>query len=142
MYIIGFFLNRDKIFDIVQIRQWIFFSVFFTLLNIVLVCIVDLYFNAFENIYWKVAIAYNNPFVILASISIFMCFARFKVKKKVWINSLASSSLGCYLLQEGCISMEIYKIQSEYALSHTLFEVLLMYVITFILDFQRFNITV
>lgn len=130
LYVLGFFFSHDKASD-VAVSRWVFLGVASMSLNIALAYITDSYYDDFENIYWKVAIAYNNPFVILSSISIFMCFAKLKIRSIAWINSLASASLGCYLLQEGIIKTEVYEMQRGFALTHTLLETLLMYGVTF-----------
>lgn len=133
LYVLGFFLSHDKISNTTQIHQWILLGTISMSTNIALAFITDFYYGEFENIYWKVAIAYDNPFVILTSISIFMYFAKLKIKNTHWINSVASASLGCYLLQEGFTRMEVYKMQLKFTLTHTLIEVLLMYGIAFLI---------
>ncbi len=52
---------------------------------------------------------YNNPIVILQSLSIFLLFGTFKVKSKI-INRISSLTLGIYLIHEmRCVYSHVYK---------------------------------
>lgn len=53
------------------------------------------------------ALSYNCPFIIIASISLLLLFTKFNFKSKA-INYLASSSLAIYLFQEGCYNCYKY----------------------------------
>lgn len=61
-------------------------------------CIILAYLTShlYKSEYWR---AYNNPFVIISAILVFLFIIKFKFKN-IWINYVAESSLAVYLLTD------------------------------------------
>lgn len=132
LYILGHFLRHDRIKGIASSR-WLMLCITSMAANITLTFAFDRYFGSFENRYWNEnVIDYNNPFVILASIAIFMCFAKLKIPYSSEINSLASAALGCYLLQEGFFGESVYDFQAKFFHTYSGGITLAMYATSFI----------
>lgn len=132
IYILGYFLHHGNL-KVIASYKWILLCLISVSANIALTFAFDHYYNSFENRYWdENALSYNNPFIILASVSIFMWFANFNMLNSAAINALASAALGCYLLQDGFFSNEMYQLQSDYFLTHAIWESIIMFTISFI----------
>ena len=74
-------------------------------LAIYLICSVIIALMAYAQLYflpnwnlWEVAYAYNNPFLMLSSISFFVFFKNLKMKESKIVNLFAASSLSVLLL--------------------------------------------
>ena len=89
------------------------------------------YLNSLNDIpYWKM-IAYNNPVVIIASISFFMVFCTFRFRSN-WINWVAQSVFAAYLLQEG-IDNWLYPRYASMFFSNTIISKICILIVTSIL---------
>lgn len=78
------------------------------------------------------ALSYNSPFIIIASISLLLLFTKFKIKSNL-INLLASSSLAIYLFQEGVFN--VYRnIKAMYMTDVPAVKFALMIVLFFVLS--------
>lgn len=128
LYIIGYGLEHLKLPSLHCLR-WTLFA-----LSCLFVNIFDLYFNDFNNKYsCGAAIAYDNPFVLLASIAMFMAFVTLNINNSKIINSIASCSLGCYLLQDGSLRLPIYSLQHNFVMDKTTMSTILMFTFSFII---------
>ena len=78
------------------------------------------------------ALSYNSPFIIIASISLFLLFAKFSFKSKA-INYFAGSSLAIYLFQDGGYNCYRY-IRQMYTSGVPAMKFALMIVVYFILS--------
>lgn len=79
-----------------------------------------------------VALSYNSPFIIIASISLLLLFTKFNFKSNL-INLLASSSLAIYLFQEGVFN--VYRnIKAMYMTDVPAVKFALMIVLFFVLS--------
>ena len=64
------------------------------------------------------ALGYDSLVLIVASVSLYMCFLRMSFRIG-WVNTLASASFGCYLLQDGALGMNwIYGAQRVFMQTH------------------------
>lgn len=89
------------------------------------------YLNSYNDIpYWKM-ITYNNPVVIIASISFFIVFLTFRFRNN-WINWGAKSVFAAYLLQEG-IDNWLYPKYASMFFSYTIISKIGILVVTSIL---------
>ena len=132
IYVLGYFLKHGKIIELSG-KTWLMVAILSFILNICITYGFDFLNHSFENRYWNEnAQAYNNPFVIMASVSIFMYFSKLKLKPNKYINSVAGAALGCYLLQDGFIRTQMYGMQRNYVESTTSFNAFIMYCISFI----------
>lgn len=59
---------------------------------------------------------YNNPLVILASVSLFCCFVKMSFSSG-WINKLSRSMFPCYLIQDGVFGVYLYGLLYQYGKS-------------------------
>lgn len=102
LYFIGYCLSKYEISNKLKQYQWIIIYLAFTIINPFI----------FETHPSKI-LRYNNPFVIVAAISLlsFICSYNFKSKS---INFIASCTLPIYLLQDGMLGQHIYKLQYTY----------------------------
>lgn len=131
IYIFGYFLRVGGIKW--ERHKWMMIAVLSLVLNIGITYVFDFISNSFDNRYWNEnAIAYNNPFIIAASVSIFMCFSKLQLRPNKYINSFAAAAHGCYLLQDGFIRIPIYELQRNYMISSSLENTILMYFISYI----------
>lgn len=98
LYIIGGYLKRY--WNIHSLRPY-------TYLGVYAICsIVNAGFYVWSSGYF--AWCYNNPFVVIASISLVLFFLSFDFQNK-YVNILAQSTLGVYLIHENCyVSPHLY----------------------------------
>lgn len=92
LYCIGYYLSNHL--NVNNSISIIYFLPIWIILSIVNV-IIWLKFNSY------VAWTYNNPFVVLASISFFLFFISLNFTSRV-VNIIAQSTLGIYLIHENC----------------------------------------
>lgn len=131
LYVLGFFI-RTGIKKETKSHKWLLLAIVSISMNVTLTFIFDYYYGTFDNRYWNEnALSYNNPFVILASASIFIWFSKLNMRNSATVNALASGALGCYLLQDGFIRDEIYSVQKTFILTHTVLETLTMFFFAF-----------
>lgn len=102
IYIVGHFICRFNIPQKMKKYYW--------LIIYILVSIITPYL--FQGHPSKI-VRYNNPFVIMAAISIFCFFSKFKFKNKA-INFIASCTLPIYLIQDGMLGQHIYRLQYSF----------------------------
>lgn len=53
---------------------------------------------------------YNNPVDVVKSVAVFCIFMKLTISSQ-WINRVSSCVFACYLLQEGALGLELYKVQ-------------------------------
>jgi len=64
------------------------------------------------------ALSYDSLVLIVASVSLYLCFARMTFSLG-WVNSLAAASFGCYLLQDGALGLYwLYEAQGMFVTTH------------------------
>lgn len=87
----------------------------------------------------------NNIFMLLLSISIFQFFAKLKIRSIRIINTLASTTLGVYMLHDGFLSTFLWqhlfdtkeKLESTYSLLYIIGTALIIFIIGAIIDLIR-----
>ena len=87
----------------------------------------------------------NTILEFLLSISIFSIFLKIKIKNNVIINTLASTTLGIYILHEGLLSKyiwnDVFKTQnyatSNFLILHILFTTAVIFIVGAIIDLIR-----
>lgn len=106
IYFIGNAISRYKFAEKLTKRHW---------LIIYIISTITLFFiyNDIDK-----SIRYNNPFLIIAAISLFCFIARLKIKSKM-VNTVATFMLPIYLLQESPFGFKIYS--HLYELGKTMF---------------------
>lgn len=107
LYFIGHCLSRFKIQGKLRKYQWLIIYLAFTIIN-------PLIFQSHPS---KI-LRYNNPFVIAATISLFCFISSYDFKSKV-VNFIASCTLPIYLLQDGMLGQNIYKLQYIFYQTHS-----------------------
>lgn len=93
-------------------------------------------YNLSPNLYHKYVFAYNNPLIILSSLSLFLFFIKHPVKKISRINHLAIGSLAVYLIQ-GNIYMKkyIYQYVGSLSINNDLLLFLYLFLLAIIIVF-------
>lgn len=106
VYCIGGLIRQAKEKKIVWINnRWLMFFVY-----IISSLILFLQWFGIQRGWYDLPLfVYNNPFVILGGVGLFLFFLTFSFKSK-WINIIASTTLGIYMIHENCyISPFIYE---------------------------------
>lgn len=104
MYMLGDFLRRYDVVHKLKQKYWLLIYIIATLL-----------FPLLVSISISKTLRYNNPFIIIASISLFLFIISFQFNSKL-INRIAKYMFPVYLLQEGYIGLSIYGILKDYGL--------------------------
>ena len=116
-----------------------YFSIFVTIV------IFD-YFNFRSPLYF---IASSTPFILISSISLFSFFKNLKTKNNKYINLIASSVFGVYLIHDNMfirpyIWKELFKNNdyyfSNYLYIHSFIAIILVFIISIIIDLFRIKI--
>lgn len=102
IYFIGYCLSKYKIQYKLKRYQWLIIYLTFTIINPFIL-----------GSYPIKMMSYNNPLVIIATISLFSFISSYNFKSKS-INFIASCTLPIYLLQDGMLGQHIYKLQYVY----------------------------
>lgn len=87
----------------------------------------------------------NNIFMLILSIAFFILFTKIKIKNNIFINKIASTSLGIYLLHEGLAKKYMWEnilknniyIYSNHWYIYTLSSTILIFNIGIIIDLIR-----
>lgn len=103
MYVIGGYISKH--FNLEKLSKRLCFASYFV--SCLLFALLSIASHFYEISHWN-AFAYNNPFLVIASISFFLFIIKFDFKSRV-INSIALSSLAIYLFQN-----ENLNIMSDY----------------------------
>ena len=128
LYITGYWIKVDNPFY--KISSWWLIAIAISCSVINGSDIFKVIFGQYPGIYYSAS--YINLFCFVGSVVIFLMFTRISFHSR-FINSLASASLGCYLLQESHAWYNyIYEFQNRFFLSHPLCESLLMYAASFV----------
>lgn len=131
LYIVGYGL-RHIILPELSSTKWFVISILSLIADIMVAYGFDFYYNDYLNKYSiGAAKAYDNPFVICASIAMFMMFVKLKIGSIKFINLVASCSLGCYLLQDGFLRNPIYEYQKMFIVEHSNILTIIMFIISF-----------
>lgn len=132
LYILGYGIKHIEI-PPLKCRNWILISLFCLGIDVLLSYGFDFYYNDSYNRYsWGAAKAYDNPFVICASVAIFMAFIKYDMGTYRIINSIAGCSLGCYLLQDGFLRGPIYSLQHEFMTTNPVYNTIIMFSFSFL----------
>lgn len=102
IYVLGDCLRR---FHIAERRSYIFWATVFVISTIISLPLLA----SHESKLFR----YNNPLVILASISLFCCFVKMNFSSG-WINKLSRSMFPCYLIQDGVFGIYLYGVLYQY----------------------------
>lgn len=81
---------------------WVLFSLL-TYFSSVILTIVDIKFDAFKPSYVTYFYGVNTVSVLLISLTLFMTFVKLKINYNKWINVVASSTFGIYLIHDNAI---------------------------------------
>ncbi len=118
----------------------------------VFLCLFILLVNKYSNFFEKIGLyepAYfwhpNSVLLFLLSVSIFSLFLKFKIKYSRIITSLASTTLGLYLLHDGLLEVYIWRdffktyqyIYTSKFFVHILFTTLVIFVVGVVIDLIR-----
>jgi len=127
MYCIGYYLNKYNIASLFTLRQlWAIFILSCVSCSVVNLIAANFSKDGFYD--------YENIFILLSSISVYLGFSKYTFYNSV-INKIAACSFGCYLLQDGSFGMGyFYNWQTQFFDSHGLsMELIAMFVTCFII---------
>ncbi|MDE5650057.1 MAG: acyltransferase, partial [Duncaniella sp.] len=132
MYILGYYLSRMRIHqNITKVACVITVIAVSTISGVtkeIQQIMPNAYFDILKSHLWN----YNGVCMIGGSVAIMFLFKKIEFKSRM-INSIASASLGCYLLQEGFVGCRfIYKWQRGYVLEHSIMDTIIMFGGTFV----------
>lgn len=124
MYIIGWWIRVDKPFQNLSIIALVIIFIGCSIVN-------GMCWNLSGGLGKAYSFSYLNIFCLIGSISVFLIFTRLSFRNRI-INSIATASFGCYLLQEGIGSNIIYTIQLDYCSNHSYESSIVMFVVSFV----------
>lgn len=132
-------------------RKYIFYGALFTLVNFLLVILVDLATmkNVSFEIYTEYFLKMMRPFTILSSFCIFIGFKHIKINSRV-INLAASATFGVYLLhenefiRENFLWQDIFHIaqlrDSPYLIPYSIAAIVIVHIVCTIIELLRSKI--
>lgn len=108
---------------------------------------ISIYSNIFKKI-GTVEVAYlwspNNIFMFLLSISIFGYFINLNIKNSKIINTLASTTLGIYMIHDGLLNRYIWdrlntfnKLNSNFSILYIIFDTIIIFLVCSIIEYVR-----
>lgn len=124
LYVIGFFIRKNKE-VLTKNHKFLYLLIFLISTSMAMIGYGETHREYFR--------AYNNIFTLSSSISLFIWLTSFKFRNK-FINSVASCSLGLYLLQDGYFGRLYFRkfMEDIFLSAPTIFSALLYYFLIFI----------
>lgn len=148
MYFVGAYI-RIYGFKFLELKRN---SLVISILTFIFMILSILFINEFKEYFYKLGttkLSYfwtpNNILMLILSISVFMFFTKIKIKNNKFINKIASTTLGIYLLHEGYISNYIWLnwfktnvfIYNKYWYIYVFISSLLVFLVGFLIDIIR-----
>ena len=148
MYFMGAFI---KLYDIKELNTKKK-SIFVTLITwgIMTCSILFIYynkenFNIIGTYEWAYLWTPNNFFMLILSVSVFQYFSKLRIKDSLIINTLASTTLGIYMLHDGCFNTILWryllntkmKLESKYSIFYIIVTSLLIFAVGAVIDLIR-----
>lgn len=131
IYIIGYTLAHFKL----NIKP-IYLLYLYIACSIILSSFAITIYNFNSNLYYKYIFAYNNPLIILSSVSLFLFFIKLPMKNISKINYLAIGSLAVYLIQGNIyIKKYIYKYVCSLSINNEFLLFLYLFALAIIIVF-------
>ncbi len=103
LYFIGAYLKKyPEEFERGRKIKWFFFGIVLWAILIFLVCFLKINADIFQN--FAISADYlfygNSIFIIMLSVIFMVLFARIQIKHSVWLNKIAGTTLGIYLIHD------------------------------------------
>lgn len=149
MYIVGAYIRMYPLPSLLNNKKFLILGILVSLLSIwTFILYIDFYGNKINWLYWQYMQTDGNKITVLVmSICIVLLFKNITVKSSIFINTVAASCLGVFLIHTNSLQMihwlwtNLFKnteyIGSPYLWLHMLFAVSSIYIVCTIIDYLR-----